>query len=90
MATINLAMDAPSPLPSETAIFGRAGKLVLPPSADWAAESRDAYLNALAVLASAAVGKDRSHPDARFAAHVTAVLAAAEYSVAAGRRISLT
>jgi predicted dehydrogenase len=88
VATVSLAMDVPAPSPGETAIFGRAGKLVLPPSADWGAESRDAYRNALASLASAAQGQAGSHPDAHFAAHITAVLVAAQLSIATGQQIA--
>jgi predicted dehydrogenase len=88
VATVSLAMDVHAPLPGETAIFGAAGKLVLPPSTDWGAESRDAYRNALASLASAASGRAGSHPDVHFAAHVSAVLVAAQRSIATGWRIA--
>ena len=87
VASIHIAMDLIAPVAGETAVFGSAGKRVLPPSPDWATESRDAYRNALATLAAAASGHGGSHPDARFAAHVTAVLAAAERSMVSGQRV---
>lgn len=88
VATVTLAMDVPALLPGETALFGTAGRLVLPSSLDWAAESHDAYQRALSALAAAALGRAGPHPDARFASHVTAVLAAAERSMATGQRIA--
>lgn len=90
VSTITLAMDAPGPLPGETAFFGSAGKRILPPSADWNAEATEAYGLALATLAAVATGRPTPpFPDARFGAHVTRVLAAAGHSITTGRRVAL-
>jgi predicted dehydrogenase len=84
ISTISLSMDAPGPMPGETAFFGAAGKLALPPSPNWDGEATDAYRVALRALAT---GEAASFPDTRFGATVTRILAAAEQSIASGRRI---
>ena len=88
LSTISQAMDAPTSLSGETALFGAAGKLVLPPSPDWDAEASGAYTEALVRLAAAARGEPVTYPDARLGLAVTKILAAAERSLATGRRIS--
>jgi predicted dehydrogenase len=86
VSTVTLTMDAPANLPGETALFGAAGKNLLPPSADFDGEAMAAYASALAALAS---GNTAGLPDARLGATVTKILAAAERSLATGRRIDL-
>jgi predicted dehydrogenase len=91
ISSITATMDAPAALPGETAFFGSAGKLTLPPSPNWNLEAEGAYGVALTALADAAAGKPGvQRPDARFGAHVTKILAAAEQSMANGRRIPLS
>lgn len=91
LSTINLAMDMPSTVPGETVFYGAAGKRALPPpDLDWKINARQSYGEALASLVAAIEGKPTTHPDARFGAYVTAVLAATERSIADNRRISLS
>jgi predicted dehydrogenase len=87
VSTITLTMDAPAILPGETALFGAAGKNLLPPSADFDGEAMAAYAAALSALAN---GNIAGLPDARLGATVTRILAAAERSLASGRRIALS
>lgn len=90
VSSIAMAMDAPVNLPGETALFGAAGKSVMPPSLDWFADATVAYGIALDILADSLAGTARpAFPDARLGAAVTKVLAAAERSLATGRRIDL-
>jgi predicted dehydrogenase len=88
LSTINLRMDAPAPLPGETALFGAAGKTVLPPTDDWDRECAEAYAAALQRLADPSRTDDIAL-DAAFGATVTRVLAAAERSMTSGRRESV-
>jgi predicted dehydrogenase len=90
VSSISLAMDAPVGAPGETALFGAAGKSVLPPSADWFGDATRAYGIGLEILAGGPAGRDHPVlPDARLGATVTKIHAAAERSLATGRRISL-
>jgi predicted dehydrogenase len=88
LSTINLRMDAPAPLPGETALFGAAGKTVMPPPDDWDRECAEAYAAALRRLAAPSSADDIAL-DATFGATVTRVLAAAERSTTSGRRESV-
>lgn len=91
ISSISLAMDAPVNVPGETALFGAAGKVVMPPNTDWFGDARVAYSVALDALASSLAGKPQAGlPDARLGAAVTRILAAAERSLASGRRIDLS
>jgi len=90
VSSIALAMDAPVNLPGETALFGAVGKSVMPPSTDWFGDATEAYGVALEILADGLTGRTRSgFPDVRLGAAVTKILAAAERSLASGRRIDL-
>jgi predicted dehydrogenase len=90
VSSIALAMDAPVNTLGETALFGAAGKSVMPPSTDWFGDATVAYGVALDRLAESLTGK---RPDevsnVRLGAAVTKILAAAERSLESGRRISL-
>lgn len=90
LTTINLAMDMPASVPGETVIYGAAGKRVLPtPVLDWRTNAQQAYGEALVSLTAAIRGEATSHPDARFGAYVTSVLAAIEQSIASRQPVSL-
>ena len=90
VSSISLAMDAPVGVPGEIALFGAAGKSVLPPSTDWFGDATEAYGAALEILAGGPSGRERPVlPDARLGATVTKILAAAGRSLATGRRIML-
>ena len=90
VSSIGLAMDAKTNLPGETVFFGAAGKSVMPPIPDWFGEATQAYAVALEILADGLAGKPRpGFPDARLGATVTKILAAAERSLATGRRVTL-
>ncbi|HEX4297695.1 MAG TPA: Gfo/Idh/MocA family oxidoreductase [Devosia sp.] len=90
VSSIALTMDAPTSLPGETALFGAAGKTTLPQSPDWFADSTVAYAGALRLVAGALAEKKVDiAPGVRLGAKVTKVLAAAEQSIATGRRIDL-
>jgi len=87
ISTISMMMDAPAPLPGETALFGATGKSTLPSTDDWMKESAAAYASALKRLADpAGAGPDAIVLDAAFGAQVTRILAAAERSMTSGRR----
>jgi len=87
VSTVSQRMDAPAPLPGETALFGVNGKSSPPPVENWMGESVAAYAAALSRLADpASAGPDALVMDAAFGAAVTRVLAAAERSIASGRR----
>jgi predicted dehydrogenase len=90
LSTIASSFEAPAALPGETAFFGAAGKLILPPSPDWFGEVREAYARALMTLVSAAPpAAVELRLDARFGATITRILAAAHESLDTGRRIAL-
>lgn len=90
LTTINLAMDMPSSVPGETVIYGKAGKRVLPMAVlDWNTTAREAYDAALAALVASIEGTPTAHPDARFGAYVTDVIAAIERSIAERRPVSV-
>jgi hypothetical protein len=90
ISSVVATLDARVALPGSTVLFGVAGANVLPPSLDWYVDAKNAYRLALAWLSAAAQGA--SSPirlDARFGAHITAILAAAERSIDSGQRIRL-
>jgi predicted dehydrogenase len=90
LTTINLAMDMPSSVPGETVIYGKAGKRELPTAVlDWKTNAREVYGEALALLVASIEGKPTEHPDARFGAYVTEVIAAMERSLAERRPVSI-
>ena len=90
LTTLNLAMDMSPAVPGETVIYGAAGKRAVPGAVlDWTATSREAYGNALRSLVASIGGAPTAHPDARFGAYVTAVLAAIERSVATRQAVSV-
>jgi predicted dehydrogenase len=90
LTTINLAMDMPSSVPGETVIYGSAGKREMPMQVlDWKTNARQVYGEALALLVASINGQETTHPDARFGAYVTEVIAAIERSIAERRPISL-
>jgi len=91
LTTINFAMDMPPSVPGETVIYGKAGKREMPAHVfDWTTVARHAYADALTSLAAAAThGEPSPHPDARFGAAVTAVIAAIERSIAEGRTVTV-
>lgn len=90
VSSITLAMDAPADLPGETALFGAAGKTILPQSTDWFADSIDAYSVALRLIADAHSGKHvEIATDVRLGVKVTKVLAAAAQSIATGYIVKL-
>lgn len=83
LTTLNLAMDMSPSVPGETVIYGSAGKRSVPGNVlDWTSTSREAYGNALTSLVAAIKGEPTRHPDARYGAYVTDVLAAIERSIA--------
>lgn len=90
LTTINVALDMPSSVPGETVIYGSAGKRELPIAVlDWKTNARQVYGEALASLVAAIDGRQTSHPDARFGAYVTAVIAATERSIAEQRPVAV-
>ncbi len=90
LTTINLAMDLPSSVPGETVIYGAAGKREMPMQVlDWKTNARQVYGEALASLVASINGEKTTHPDARFGAYVTEVIAAIERSIAERRPVSL-
>jgi predicted dehydrogenase len=90
LTTINLAMDLPSSVPGETVIYGAAGKREMPAQVlDWKTNARQVYGEALASLVASINGEPTTHPDARFGAYVTEVIAAIERSIAERRTVSL-
>lgn len=90
LTTVNLAMDMPASVPGETVIYGAAGKRGLPvPVLDWKANAQQVYGEALRSLVASIDGEATSHPDARFGAYVTAVIAAIERSIASHRPVEL-
>jgi predicted dehydrogenase len=90
VATVAATLDASIALPGSTMLFGSAGAKALSTSADWQTDAKKAYLAALAYLSAVAQGMPSSaRLDARFGAHVTAVLAAAERSLESGCRVRL-
>lgn len=90
LTTINLAMDMPASVPGETVIYGAAGKRGLPvPVLDWKSNAQQVYGEALRSLVASINGEAASHPDARFGAYVTAVIAAIERSIASRQPIAL-
>ncbi len=90
LTTINLAMDMPSSVPGETVIYGKAGKRELPAAVlDWKTNARQVYGEALLSLVAAIDGKATTHPDARFGAYVTEVIAAIEHSLEQRRPIAI-
>ncbi|MBM7044782.1 MULTISPECIES: Gfo/Idh/MocA family protein [Rhizobium] len=89
ISTIAITLDAPSPLPGGTVLFGASGKNEVPVPEDWNGESTQAYRNAIAELATAAKSGQPTPYDARFGARVTTILAAAEQSIASGHQVSL-
>lgn len=90
LTTINLAMDMPPSVPGETVIYGRAGKRE-PPMAvlDWQTNARQVYGEALRSLVASTRGEATTHPDARFGAYVTEVIAAIERSITERRPIAV-
>ncbi len=71
-------------------IYGAAGKRGLPaPVLDWKANAQQVYGEALRSLVASINGEATSHPDARFGAYVTAVIAAIERSIASHRPVEL-
>lgn len=83
LTTINFAMDMAPTVPGETVIYGSAGKRAMPAAVlDWNSTAREAYGAALRSLVAAVNGEATRHPDARFGAYVTDVLAAIETSLA--------
>lgn len=81
LTTINFAMDMTPSVPGETAIYGAAGKRVMPAAVlDWNSTAREAYGAALRSLVATVNGEPTRYPDARFSAYVTDVLAAIENS----------
>jgi predicted dehydrogenase len=75
----------PAPSGSGTYFVGSHGRVAQPGVADWDAAARGAYATAIARIADQVEHGARAHPsDIRFGAHVTAVLAAAERSIASG------
>jgi predicted dehydrogenase len=90
LTTLNLAMDMPPTVPGETVIYGPAGKRAVPAAVlDWTSTSREAYANALRALIASIDGEATTHPDARFGAYVTDVLAAIERSLATKQAVSV-
>ena len=90
LTTINLAMDLPSSVPGETVIYGAAGKRAMPAQVlDWKTNAREVYGEALASLVASIGGQPTTHPDARFGAYVTEVIAAIERSIAERRPVFL-
>jgi predicted dehydrogenase len=90
VSSITLTMNAPAPLPGETALFGVAGKFTMPKSADWFADSKIAYTGALQLIAEAfAETNSNISPGVRLGVSVTNVLAAAEESITSGQSVNL-
>ncbi|HEV2518653.1 MAG TPA: Gfo/Idh/MocA family oxidoreductase [Devosia sp.] len=90
LTTINLAMDMPSSVPGETVIYGKAGKREMPMQVlDWRTNARQVYGEALAALVASIEGQPTTHPDARFGAYVTAVIAAIERALAERRSVAV-
>ncbi len=90
LSTLTLTLEAEGSLPSETALFGAAGKLIFPSSADWDVDARAAYAAALAPLADRFAGRDVSIAlDARYALGITEVLSAAERAIESGRSVTM-
>jgi predicted dehydrogenase len=90
LTTLNLAMDMSPAVPGETVIYGSAGKRAVPGNVlDWTSISREAFGNALRSLVASINGEPTRHPDARFGAYVTAVLAAIERSIATKQAVSV-
>ena len=88
LTTINLAMDMPSSVPGETVIYGKAGKREMPMQVlDWKTNARQVYSEALTSLVASIDGQETSHPDARFGAYVTEVIAAIERALAERRTV---
>jgi predicted dehydrogenase len=88
LTTLNLAMDMAPSVPGETVIYGAAGKRSVPGNVlDWTSISRQSYTIALKSLVAAINGEDTRHPDARYGAYVTDVLAAIERSLAEHRPV---
>ncbi|MBD8066602.1 hypothetical protein IC608_14095 [Devosia sp. PTR5] len=84
LSSISLAMDAPAPIPGETAFYGKHGRWAMPPIGDWVGGSPQAYGSAIAPL----VSPGEPHPaDARFGLAVTRVLWGAEQSQRRGLAI---
>ena len=91
LTTVNFAMDLPESVPGETVIYGAAGKRSMPTHVlDWRTNARQVYGEALASLVASIDGEQTSHPDARFGACVTSVLAAIEESLASRRVATVT
>ena len=83
LTTVNFAMDMAPSVPGETVIYGAAGKRAIPAAVlDWNSTAREAYGAALGSLIAAVNGEPTQHPDARFGAYVTNILAAIEKSLA--------
>lgn len=90
VSSITLTMDSPASVPGEIALFGAAGKTTVPRSPDWFADSIVAYTGALRIVVDALTGRSlKVAPGVRLGVRVTKVLAAAEQSIATGRRIEL-
>lgn len=90
LTTINLAMDMPAAVAGETVIYGPAGKSALPAAVlDWKTNAQQVYGEALRSLVASINGEATSHPDARFGANVTTVIAAIECSIASHHPVTL-
>lgn len=90
LTTINLAMDMPSSVPGETVIYGKAGKREMPMQVlDLKTNARQVYGEALASLVASIEGEPTTHPDARFGAYVTEVIAAIERALAERRAVAV-
>jgi predicted dehydrogenase len=86
-SSASMAADFAPPAPSGSGTYfvGSRGRVAQPGVADWDAAARGAYSTAIACIADQVEHGAEAHPsDIRFGAHVTAVLAAAERSIASG------
>lgn len=90
VSSVTLTMSAPTLLPAEAALFGAAGKHIMPQSTDWFADSKIAYMAALHKIAGALTEPiSPICPSVGLGARVTDVLAAAEESIATGRSVDV-
>jgi predicted dehydrogenase len=88
ISTLTLSLDAPPAAARQEAVFaGPAGIATMPSES---ADAVSAFGLALDEVIAAAAGKLRSTIDVRFAAHVTAVLAAAAEAARTGRAVPVS
>lgn len=89
-ATATIALDLPRPVPraTPTTFIGEAGQIEQPRVDDWDRFTLKAWRAAIDYLADSSAQPDH-HTDIWFGAHLTAVLAAAQESIASGRTQAL-